>query len=274
MINTNKPTLNSLRLRARKISWDIRIESKLISEQLKTTRKGEELKTIALHLEMLHEELWAFTKNETITHLIAEDKAITPDTERKDSTQPAKKTAKNELRRKEVVPDKHCLAIREKLKYDDCKKCTNAFLVATEGETLKLAYETIKSNPGNMVRGTDTITLDGITKEWFDETSRKLRREIYHPLPGRRVYIPKANGKRRPLGISSPRDKIIQQAFKIIMEEVLEPRFLDTSHGFRPMRGCHTALKNIRSWQGVPWIIEGDIKSEGARCARSLAKRA
>ena len=137
----------------------------------------------------------------------------------------------------------------------------NAFEVLSSVTVLKLAYETIKSKPGNMVRGSTSETLDGITLEWFEKTSERLRWETYKLKPGRRVYIPKANGKLRPLGISSPRDKIIQQAMNMVLETILEPKFLDTSHGFRPYRGCHTALETIRSWKGVPWIIEGDIKS-------------
>lgn len=112
-----------------------------------------------------------------------------------------------------------------------------------------------------MVRGSDSKTLDGITEGWFTETSKLLRTGRYNFKPARRVYIPKANGKVRPIGISSPRDKIIQQSFRIIMEIVLEPKFLPTSHGFRPKRGCHSALKTLRNWKAVPWVVEGDIKS-------------
>lgn len=131
-------------------------------------------------------------------------------------------------------------------------RCINAFQVIMKPETLKIAYETIKSNPGNSVRGTDKETLDGITEEWFQKTSLELQNESYKPRPARRIYIPKANGKMRPLGISSPRDKIVQQATRIVMEEVLEKTFHKFSHGFRPSRGCHTALKEIRKWKAVP----------------------
>lgn len=102
-----------------------------------------------------------------------------------------------------------------------------------------------------MVEGTDKETLDGISPIWFAETSMALRTGKFEFRPARRVYIPRKDGKMRPLGISSPRDKIIQQAFRIVMEEVLEPKFLNSSHGFRPKKGCHTALKEIRSWSGA-----------------------
>jgi retron-type reverse transcriptase len=98
-----------------------------------------------------------------------------------------------------------------------------------------------------MVQGTDKETLDGINQKWFLSISEDLRREVFSPRPARRIYIPKANGKKRPLGISSPRDKIVQQAMRLVMEMVLEPKFTESSHGFRPGRGCHTALKNIRN---------------------------
>jgi retron-type reverse transcriptase len=154
------------------------------------------------------------------------------------------------------------LRLRQLLRYDYKNLvCINAFQVIYNPEILKLAYESIKSNPGNMVRGTDKKTLDGLSEQWFKKTSEDLQRESYRPIPARRIYIPKANGKKRPLGISSPRDKIVQQAMKMVMEEVLEPTFHTSAHGFRPHKGCHSALKTIRGWKGVAWFLEGDIKS-------------
>lgn len=141
--------------------------------------------------------------------------------------------------------------IRERLKMDENNRCTNAFLVLSSPEVLRLAYETIKSKPGNMTKGVDGETLDGIDMEWFEKKSKELIVESFKPRPARRKYIPKANGKMRPLGISPPQwewgDKIIQQAMRIVMEEILEPRFHPSSHGFRPNRGCHTALEQIRN---------------------------
>lgn len=136
--------------------------------------------------------------------------------------------------------------LRSKIKFDEQGKCTNAYELLSDPMTLVLAYESIKSKPGNMTPGSTKETLDGITQQWFFETSEKLKKESYVPKPARRVYIPKANGKMRPLGISPPRDKIVQQAMRLVMEEILEPKFHDSSYGFRPKRGCHGALKNIR----------------------------
>jgi len=102
-----------------------------------------------------------------------------------------------------------------------------------------------------MSKGIDEETLDGINTKWFEKTSDNLIKEQYQPKPARRVYIPKANGKMRPLGIASPRDRIIQQAMKMVLEYKLEPTFMETSHGFRPNKSCHTALKEIRKWKGV-----------------------
>lgn len=166
----------------------------------------------------------------------------------------------------EMIPNKEqrkdpIKYIRSLLRYNDDGRCTNVFKVATRIDILMLAYETIKSKPGNMVKGTSKETLDGITMGWFAQISKKIRSGRYQFQPARRVMIPKPNGKMRPLGIASPREKIIQQALRMVLETIMEPKFSDLSHGFRPKRGCHSALKEIRGWWGVPWVIEGDIKA-------------
>ncbi len=122
------------------------------------------------------------------------------------------------------------------------------------------AYHEIKSNPGNMTPGTDKETLDGISKDYFKKLSKSLKEESFQFKPVKRVYIPKANGKRRPLGIPSPRDKIVQKTMAIILNAVYEPKFLDSSHGFRPNRSCHTAMAQVAKWSGTKLAIEGDIK--------------
>jgi group II intron reverse transcriptase/maturase len=127
-------------------------------------------------------------------------------------------------------------------------------------ELYKTAYNKLKSNPGNMTPGTDGSTLDGISKDWAENVIRGLKDRTYQFQPSLRVYIPKANGKLIPLGIPSPRDKIVQQAIRMILESKFEPLFLDSSHGFRPKRSTHSAIFEIRKWNGITWMIEGDIK--------------
>ena len=94
--------------------------------------------------------------------------------------------------------------LRMLLSYDDSGKCNNAFKLLSRNDILKIAYNSIKSKPGNMVRGTDRETLDGMPIQWFNDTSKSLISETYKFRPARRVLIPKPNGKKRPLGISSP----------------------------------------------------------------------
>jgi group II intron reverse transcriptase/maturase len=127
-------------------------------------------------------------------------------------------------------------------------------------ELLTAAYQRIKSKPGNMTPACDDETLDGISHEALVELSELLRTEKFNFRPARRVEIPKANGGSRPLSIAPPRDKIVQEAIRMILEAIYEPLFKDCSHGFRPNRSCHTALKEVKdNFKPVTWIIEGDI---------------
>jgi group II intron reverse transcriptase/maturase len=136
--------------------------------------------------------------------------------------------------------------------------------LTTKEELLTVAYERLKSKPGNMTPGYDDQTLDGLSMRTIKEFSEQLKSEKYQPKPVRTTYIPKANGKKRKLGIPSPRDKVVQEVVRMILEAVYDSPhgayFSESSHGFRPNRSCHTALKEVQGkWSGVMWFIEGDI---------------
>lgn len=124
-----------------------------------------------------------------------------------------------------------------------------------------LAYQRIQAKQGNMTAGADGKTIDGMGMKRIENLIEKLRDYSYQPKPARRTYIPKANGKTRPLGIPSFDDKLVQEVVRLILESIYEPTFCNTSHGFRPKRSCHTALQHIkRNYTGVKWFVEGDIK--------------
>lgn len=123
-----------------------------------------------------------------------------------------------------------------------------------------LAYAKLYSNNGALTRGSNNDTADGFGFDYVEKIISDLRQNGYKASPVRRIYIKKKNGKLRPLGIPSFRDKLLQEAVRRILESIYEPVFDDCSHGFRPKRSCHTALLQIKhNFKGVPWIIEGDI---------------
>ncbi len=123
------------------------------------------------------------------------------------------------------------------------------------------AYKNLYANDGAATKGTDDDTADGFGETYVAETIEALRTLTYQPKPVRRTYIPKRNGKLRPLGVPSFRDKLVQDAIRQILEAIYEPVFSGVSHGFRPNRSCHTALNAMRyGFNGVTWFIEGDIK--------------
>jgi retron-type reverse transcriptase len=109
-----------------------------------------------------------------------------------------------------------------------------------------IAYDKLKSKPGNMTPGITPTTMDGMSDEVIESIVGKLKNGTFQFQPGRRVHIPKPSGGQRPLTIAPPRDKMVQECIRMILEAIFEPSFKDTSHGFRPNRSCHTALKVVR----------------------------
>ncbi len=123
------------------------------------------------------------------------------------------------------------------------------------------AYGRIYSNQGPTTKGVTAETVDGMSLAKIDRIIEVLRYEWFRWTPVRRVNIPKPDGKTRALGIPTGPDKLLQEVIRMILEAYCEPQFPDRSHGFRPDRGCHTALSNVTThWTGVRWFVEGDIK--------------
>ena len=123
-----------------------------------------------------------------------------------------------------------------------------------------LAYGRIYANHGAMTPGADGETADGMSLAGIGRIIGALRHERYRFQPVKRAYIPKKNGKKRPLGLPSWSDKIVGEVVRLLLEAYYEPRFSGCSHGFRPGRGCHTALTEVaETWTGTTWFIESDI---------------
>lgn len=123
------------------------------------------------------------------------------------------------------------------------------------------AYQKLYANKGATTQGIDNDTADGFSDFYVKELIQSLKDGTYKANPVRREYIPKKNGKLRPLGIPTFRDKLLQEVVRMILEAIYEPVFDSHSHGFRPGKSCHTALRQISSdFTGVVWFIEGDIQ--------------
>ena len=124
-----------------------------------------------------------------------------------------------------------------------------------------LAYKNIYANTGSMTAGADGTTIDGMSDERIQRIIESMRDKSYLPKPARREYIAKKNSnKKRPLGIQSGNDKMVQEVVKMILESIYEPVFKKTSHGFRPNKSCQTALYQIqKTFTGTNWFVEGDI---------------
>lgn len=140
-------------------------------------------------------------------------------------------------------------------------KYERLYRVLFNEEMFYLAYQRIYAKMGNMTKGSDGKTIDEMSLSRISKLMEELKDETYQPKPARRTYIPKKDGKKRPLGIPSFDDKLVQEVLRMILEAIFEKQFEDSSHGFRPQRSCHTALVQIhKRFTGTKWFIEGDIK--------------
>ena len=138
--------------------------------------------------------------------------------------------------------------------------CNELFRQMFNPQMYLLAYGRLYSNHGAMTPGVDGETVDGMSPAKIGRVIDALRHERFRFKPARRAYIPKKNGTKRPLGMPSWSDKLVGEVIRLLLEAYYEPRFSDRSHGFRPGRGCHTALSEVADqWTGTAWFIEGDI---------------
>jgi group II intron reverse transcriptase/maturase len=145
--------------------------------------------------------------------------------------------------------------------------CNELYRQMFNRELYLLAYGRIYANHGAMTPGPSEETADGMSEAKIGQIIDAMRHERYRFAPARRAFIPKKNGKLRPLGLPSWSDKLAGEVVRLLLEAYYEPQFSGRSHGFRKRRGCHTALREIeRGWSGTVWFIESDI----ADCFGSL----
>jgi group II intron reverse transcriptase/maturase len=138
--------------------------------------------------------------------------------------------------------------------------CNQLYRQLWNPELYLMAYGRIYSNQGAMTPGVTRETVDGMSMAKIDTVIEAMCNERYRFSPARRTYIPKKNGKLRPLGMPTWSDKLVGEVVRLLLAAYYEPRFSDHSHGFRPGRGCHSALREVEKLGiGTTWFIESDI---------------
>lgn len=145
----------------------------------------------------------------------------------------------------------------------DLNNCNifNIYKRLLSSDFLWKAYWEVSNKKGANTKSINDETLDGFSEIEVNYIIQKLKDHSYTFKPIKRIYVEKSNGKKRPLGIPNPRDKVVLKAMSMVLEEIYEPLFLNTSHGFRSNFGTHTALESVTKWTGTQWFIEGDISA-------------
>ena len=144
---------------------------------------------------------------------------------------------------------------------DHCYVNSDLYRLFYNKDLYIIAYNSIKSNEGAETSGADGTSLHGFCTDWIMELIASMRNESYQPQPNRTTMIPKSNGKMRKLSFPNGKDKLVQEAIRIILECIYEPTFSNLSHGFRPKRSTQSALAEVETWKGTTWFIEGDISA-------------
>ncbi len=140
------------------------------------------------------------------------------------------------------------------------QRARSLWALVNERDLWAAAYQKLATSPGSLTRGGDKTTIDGYSIKILDALRNSVYNGTYEFGITRRVYIPKPQGGRRPLGVPEFRDRVVQEVIRSVLEAVFEPRFHSSSHGFRPGRSQHTCMRQIRrDFRGVKWFIEGDI---------------
>lgn len=141
------------------------------------------------------------------------------------------------------------------------KRITDLSRLMGAPELWRRAYANIYANKGATTRGIDTVTQDGFSEERAKNLIGLIMERRYNPKPVRRAMIPKGQGQWRPLGIPSGDDKLVQEVVRMLLERIYEPVFSKDSHGFRPKKSVHTAMRDIQDfWTGTKWFVNIDVK--------------
>jgi group II intron reverse transcriptase/maturase len=151
---------------------------------------------------------------------------------------------------------------------DKNRKFYDLFPLLSDGDWIRLAHDNVAQNAGSITAGCDGINMrlfDEQLEENLQKLGKELQTETFEPYPVRRVYIPKPDGRRRPLGIPTIKDRIVQEALRMILEPIYEADFSQYSYGFRPNRCTMDAITRVMLYANgnkkFYWVIEGDISS-------------